>query len=299
MTRALPRWAAWLALATLPALSALPALAPAQPADETRAQTEQRLRLAAQLLADSPTAQRIVASGDSAAVAHLNEGRLHHSIAEDAFKRGDFAAARRSADEALRHLGHARRMVPDQPARQAALRTRHEQVQANLERLLESWRQRVPPSEVEDGDRMAAMGLLATARGFGQQGRYEESLHVMASAEKHLLVGMARTLQTRELDYTVRPGTPAEELQLELARHQGLAELLPLALAELRPRPDAAALATRYADTARTLREQAVQQRDAGNVTQALAHVRSATLYVQRALAAAGVVAPPAEGERP
>jgi len=107
-----------------------------------------------------------------------------------------------------------------------------------------------------------------------------------------VLAGMNRTLHAATLDYTLRSSTPAEAFAIELARHRGYAELLPLALRDLKPRPDALALIERYADTSTTLQAQAQQHFQAGDATQALAQIRSATLYVQRALLAAGLVTP-------
>lgn len=268
--------------------------------DETRAQLEQRIRLTAALLGDSPAAQRIVGSGNVQAVAHLDDGRVHHALSEDALARGDLAAARKAADEALRHLALARRMVPDAPARAAAARARHEQMLAHLDRLIESWRQRLPPAEADDGDRLAALGLIDTARYLARSGRHEESVHVLAAAESHVLSGMNRLLAgSRELDYTQRATTPAEEFQLELRRHQDLSELVPLAVSELRPRPDALALIGRYGEASRSLREQALQRQQAGDMPQALAHLRNASMFLQRALGAAGVALPNPTGATP
>ena len=79
-------------------------------------------------------------------------------------------------------------------------------------------------------------------------------MYTLDTAERHVLAGMNRLLGHKTLDYTARASTPAEEYQLELARHQGLVELLPLAVREMKPRDDALALIERYGDSARTLR---------------------------------------------
>jgi hypothetical protein len=281
--------------------AALALLAGGAPAhDETRAQLEQRIRLTATLLGDSPAAQRIVGSGNAQAVAHLDDGRVHHALSEDALARGDLVAARKAADEALRHLALARRMVPDAPARAAAAKARHAQMLSHLERLIESWRQRLPPGEADDGDRIAALGLMDTARYLASGGRHEEGVHVLAAAESHVLAGMNRLLSgARELDYTQRAATPAEEFQLELQRHQSLADLVPLALSELRPRPEAVALIGRYGEASRSLREQALLRQEAGETAQALADLRNASLFLQRALGAAGVALPTPTGATP
>lgn len=260
--------------------------------DESRQQVEQRLRLAARLIADSPTALRITRSGNTQAAGHLDEGRLHQALAEDALQRGDLAGARREIDDALRHVGQARRLVPDDGVRQAAARQRQEQMLATLERLIESWRGHAAPTDAQDGDLVAALGLIGTARAFGEAGRHTEAVFTLEAAERHVLSGMQRALQQREIDYTQRAGTPAQEFELELQRHQGLAELLPLALGELKPRAEAAALIERYAQSSRALRAQAQQHSQGGDPVAALALLRNAMLYLQRALQAAGVSLP-------
>ncbi len=276
-------------------IAALCIVAPARGADELtgRIQVEQKIRLVGRLIADGPALQRITHSGNAQAVASLNEGRVHHALAEDCLARGDLPGALQSADEALRHLGLARRLVPDAPAQQAAARQRHDQRAGTVERLIQAWRERAALRAGVDGsDIAAAMELVARARQQADAGRHDEALQSLAAAEHHVLAGMQRALQSTTLDYTQRAATPVQEYEFELARHGGLAELVPLALRDLKPRADLAALAERYADTSSTLRGQAQQQYQAGDVTGALGLLRNATLYVQRALAAAGVSAP-------
>lgn len=286
-------WASRLALAALAWVAA-----PAQ-ADEHRTQVEQRVALTARLLADSSTTQRITGGGNREAVMHLESGRMHHALAADALRRGDVPTARREVEEALRQLAQARRLAPDTQARQAGLRQRYELMLANLERLLESWREHAGPATTDDGDRLAAMGLMDTARYFSGAGRAEDAMHTLASAESHVLAGMNRALTAREIDYTQRAGNPAEEFQLELRRHQALSDLVPLAVREMKPGPEAVALIGRYGDSSRGLVAQAKELFGAGRAADALATLRQATLSVQRALGAAGVSMPAAVGATP
>ena len=281
---------------------AFAALTHASAADDeaaARQQLEQRLKLTASMMSDSGTAQRIGSSGNQRATALLDEGRVHHALAVELLAKGDLAGARRAADEALKHLGQARRLVPDAPARQNAAKLRSEQMLASLERLIDAWRQRIGPTEVEDGDLFAAIGLITTARGFTREGRFEEAVWTLAAAEGHVLTGMNRVMHARTLDYTARASTPAEEFQLEMARHRSLTELVPLAVNDLKPRADALALIDRYTEASGQLRQQAQAQFQAGDLPQALAHLRNALMYVQRALTSAGLVVPPSTGSTP
>jgi hypothetical protein len=270
--------------------------------DALRRQVEQRLQLVARMIGDTASVQRIQSSGNTQAQTNYEEARVHHSAALDFMAHNDLSQARRSADEALRHIGTARRLAPDAPTRQAAARQRHDQLLASLDRLVAAWRRRAdaagtaPPAK--DSERLTAtLGLMASAAHLAADKRYDEASNLLMQAERHVLEGMNGLLQSTTLDYSNRPSTPVEELDQELARHRGLADLVPLAISDLKPRVEALALIERYNETSTTLRTQALQQQQAGDLTQALVHIRNATMYVQRALQAAGLVVPQAIGE--
>ncbi|MDP4299106.1 tetratricopeptide repeat protein [Leptothrix discophora] len=265
-----------------------------------RAQVEQKLRLAGMLIADSPAAQRIVASGHAEARAHLEEGRAHQAQAAELLARGELAQARKAIDEALRHLGSARRLVPDPAARQAQLQRRHGEMLASTERLIEAWRGRQSELSAQDSaDLASATGLLDGSRQQAAQGRHEEAIATLARAEKLLLAGYYRGVQNATLDYTQRADTPAEAYTLALTQYRALADLLPLAVRDLKPAPATLALVERYAAAASALEGQAVQRHHAGDLEQATADLRNAVLQVQRALSTAGLATPAPTGSSP
>jgi hypothetical protein len=262
--------------------------------DSARAQIEQRIRLTDRLIGDAATGQRITASGHVRATSLLTEARVHQAVAEQALADGDLAVARREVDEALRHIGQARRLVPDAPARQAAAQQRYSQRLATLDRLLQAWPVPGPGAETsgDADDRLNATVLLLDARRLADDQRYDEANQQLTLAEARLLAGMNRLLHQRTLDYSSRPTTPAEVFGETLARHEALIELVPVALTELKPGAEARALVERYGDTSRRLRQQAVQRQQQGDLALALDDLHNAVLYVQRALAAAGVAMP-------
>lgn len=275
---------------------------PAQAQDDAaqRAQLEQKLRLAAMLIADSPAAQRILASGHAEARAHLDEGRAHHAQAAELLARGELTAARKAIDEALRHLGSARRLVPDNAARLAQQQRRHAELQASTERLVEAWRGRQSELSAQDSaDLASASALLDDARQQAAQGRHEDAITTLARAEKLLLAGYYRGVQNATLDYTQRATSPAEAWTLALTQYHALADLVPLAVRDLKPAPAALALVERYGAAASALLGQAQQRQQAGEQEQALADLRNAVLQVQRALSTAGLATPAPTGNPP
>ena len=263
-----------------------------------RQQAEQRLRLAGRLMADSPAAMRITGSGHAQAIAHYDEGRVHLTVAEEAMRTGDYVRARHSADQALRHFGQARLLVPDVPASQQAIRQRQEQRLAALERLLEAWRARAVAAGGPDDAWLDASGLIGQARQLSEAQRFEESLALLTQAEPRVLAGMQHAIGAREIDYTERATSPAEEWRIERSRHAALADLVPLALRELRLRDDIRTLIERYVQSSESLAAQALVRHDAGESDAALDMLRVATMYLQRALAAAGVALPAEERSR-
>lgn len=267
--------------------------------DSLRSQLEQRIRMTAKLIADSALSHRIGASGNAAAATHVDEGRIHQSLAEGLLAQGDLAGARREVDDALRHVAIARRLAPDATARQAAVRIRFEQKLMNLKGLLQSWRDRIGPGDVEDGEYLSAVSLVGSAQYLGEQGRHDDALQAIQDAEGHVLRGMNRLLHARTLDYTARATTPSEEFDNELLRHQALADLLPLAAQELKPRDDAMALIDRYSEASQALHSKARRLAQAGDFSRALADIQNASMFLVRALSAAGLHTPAPAGSTP
>lgn len=281
-----PRWAGALVIAvTCGAAQA--------DADALRQQLVQKIKLAAQLIADAATAQRIAASGNEQAQASLDAGRVHLAQAQTLLSSGDLAGAQQSVDSSLRQIGVARRLVPDGPQKVAAARQRHDQLLASTERLLQAYRARAQADKGHDvSDLAAAEGLVGDARHLAADGGYERASEALARAERHLLAGMSRLLQSNTLDYTARFESPAQEFDHEWARYKSIADLVPLAVADLQPRREALAVIERYAETAKALSTLARRKAESGQHPQALQGLRSATLYLQRALTAAGLTTP-------
>jgi hypothetical protein len=267
--------------------------------DAARGLVKQKLELVARLLADPGIRQRVASSDQPQAQVHLDEGRLHHAAAEDQLAKGDLSGARKAADDALRHLAAARRLAPDAPARMAAQRARYEQMFASTERLIEAWRQRLEQARGDRSLTVSAAGLLGTARSDADAGRYDEAQRTLAQAESLVLQGMARALPDATLDYTARFVGAAEEFEHELGRHRALAELVPLAIQNLKPAPEARALVARWQEGAGAQHERALQLHRTGDTVRALEQIREASLQMQRALTAAGLVMPGATGTPP
>ena len=88
-----------------------------------------------------------------------------------------------------------------------------------------------------------------------------------------------------------------EEFDFELERHRSFERLVPLAVVQYRPTPEARILVDRYVAQARDLRERA-QALVGSDAMAAIKHLTDGTDSLRRALQAAGLVVPQIMGSQ-
>lgn len=283
------RVARW--LAPLSAAALLAAGAAAQ--DAARRALEHKLDFVRQLVADSPAARRIAASGNADALQLLEDGRRHYARANEALRGGDPAAAERAADEAIWSLGRARQLVPDDLNRTIAARVRYQQLLSSAERMVPAYRTHLSHAGSADApDLAAALELIEQAKSLAAAERHADANRALLQAERHLLVGLNRTIGDRTLVYRAHFETPAAEFDYELQRHRSLRDLVPVAIDELKPGAEARALIGRHVERSESLRAQAEALAGERRHDAALETVRAATAILQQALTAAGLAMP-------
>lgn len=276
------------------ALSAALFIAAALAQDAAARRTvEQKLELVRQLVSDSPAARRIAASGNSAAQRHLEEGRRHFERAGEALRAGDIAAAGAAADEALWSFGRARQLVPDDMSRAIAERVRYQQLLQSAERMVPTYRGHLAHAGAADApDLAAALALIEQAKTLAAAERIGEANRALLQAERHLLVGLNRTIGDRTLVYRAHFETTAQEFDYELERHRSLHELVPVAIDQLKPGAEARAAIGQLVERSQSLRARAVALAGERRHEAALDTVREATALLQRALTTAGLAMP-------
>jgi hypothetical protein len=275
-------------------LSAALFVAAATAQDATARRTvEQKLELVRQLVSDSPGARRIAASGNAAAQRHLDEGRRHFERAAEALRAGDIAAAGAAADEALWSFGRARQLVPDDMNRAIAERVRYQQLLQSAERMVPTFRAHLAHAGAADApDLAAALELIEQAKTLAAAERIAEANRALLQAERHLLVGLNRTIGDRTLVYRAHFETPALEFDYELERHRSLHDLVPVAIDELKPGAEARTAIRQLVERSRSLRARAVALAGERRHEAALETVREATALLHSALTTAGLAMP-------
>jgi len=254
----------------------------------------QKGQLVQRLLGDSPAVQRISDSGNLEAMRYFAAAAGHRTKGDAALEAGDLSAADAQYNEALWLIGKARQLVPDSMRRVIEYRFRYAQLLASIESLDQSYRAHLARSGRAAADPSLARvsGMVEQARSFRTAEQLPEANRVLLQAQGILLAAVGGAYRGLTLDYTPRFSDAAEEYRFELDRNQSYADLVPIALAELRPQDEAQKTMQRHTESGRALRRQAQQLAAARQFDAALKTLRAGTDELQRALAAAGVAVP-------
>jgi len=270
------------------------AAAPQLSSPPTRTTLEQKHALVARLLGDSPAAKRIAGSTNAEAKQYMAVAQEHETQAAAALAAGELPKTDVLLNEALWMIGKARQLVPDTMYRVIEWRFRYARMQDVVDALYGSYEKHVTRVSAirAPRDREEIARLIGEARSFRTSEQIPEAVAALERAERMLLVGLNQMLGSETIEYTQKFESSSEEFAHELHRNRSYAELVPIAISQLRPGPEALRLAARYIESNQTLTEQAQQQAARKNFPAALKGVREGTASLQRALAAAGLVVP-------
>lgn len=261
----------------------------------------QKEQLVSSLLADSSAAERIRVSGGEAARRSFEAAAAALTVAREHLRNSNWGAADSRLNEAMQAIASARRQAPDDALRRAEGHRRYQRLLETIDSLRGAYERHL--GRLRGGGGAAAgaddegLARLSSARERAAArfaaGEVEASLRVLEDAQAELLRGLNRLLGAQTLDYALRFASPAEEFAYENARNRSLAELVPIALAELKPTEGAARLVARYVERNAGLRQDAVSAADRGDLAGALKAMRDGSAYLLRALLSAGLVTPP------
>ncbi len=267
------------------------------PPSHLRELVAQKRALLSQLLGDSLAAARIAASGHPQALQSMGGAREQYVRALAVLQAGDLGTANEMFNEAIWMIGIARQLAPDPLSRGNELRERNESLLASIESMGKAYLTHLSHlgrHESEDAAWRKITGLIAEARALAGS-RLAESNRALLQAEYELLAAFSAVLSTKNVDYTPHFSDQKDEFQFEFERNRSYDDLIPLAIAELKPPADAIRLIARHVESNRVLRDSAQRLATARNYQGALNNIRNGTAELQRALLAAGLVVPQEE----
>ncbi|MDH5211627.1 MAG: hypothetical protein OEW96_08150 [Betaproteobacteria bacterium] len=273
-------------------LALAPLLPPALADDGSRLRViEQKAALVQRVLEDSALAKRIAASASDEAKGYLAHARARSRSARSLVAEGRLQAGEEAIDEAVALIGKARSLVPDRDQATSDQRARYAALLESTQGLLASARRQAAraPAGAEPAEVARSAALIGRAEVLAGREHVDEAYRTLLEAERELLVGLTRLVGSATLDYTVRFESPEDEVRHETARVQSLRQLVPLALAALKPAPAAVRSAEELVQHAVQLQARAEAHAARGEFAAALASLRQATDALQRALRAAGL----------
>jgi len=260
---------------------------------------EQKISMLERLLSQSPVAARVQASGSAQAQGHLSAARELAARARSLSAAGQLPGADALLNEAIWEISRAQQLVPDSGVRQAGDRARYAQLEDSVAALRRTAQIAAAgtPAGGEPPERVVARADLHVQQAvtLAAAERYAEANQQLDQALLLLMKDASSRLAGQTLVYGNRFANRREEFDHELERHRSFERLVPLALSELRPAPEAVALVQRHVARARDLRErgEALASRD---VAAAIGHVVEGTEALRRALQASGLVVPQTMG---
>lgn len=275
------------------------------PAPDRRA-FDQKESLVRRLVFDSPAEQRILASGNEEARSHFARARAQHARAVALAESGSLKDAETELNAAMWAVGKARQLVPDAAARAVDQRVRYASLSRTVETLTGSYETNLARAKglprgtaVSDSRLEAVRARVEEARSLASSERDSEAVVALEKAERELMAGLNGLLGSATIRYATKFESPADEYAWELERNRSYRELVPVALAELKPRREAVTLVERYVATNRTHLADAERLAGSSQFGPAIDALRSGTTFLQAALAAAGLVMPKDAGASP
>lgn len=261
-------------------------------------QVEQKAGMLDRMLNHSPLAGRIANSQNDEARQHFGRARDLTQHARRVIGEGDLRAADNLLNEAILEVSKAQQLVPDPGVQQAAERARYAHLEdsvAALRRTAQIALPNVPAARKAESDQAlrSADGLVEQAVALARSDKYIEANRHLDRALMLLLKDASQRLTGQTIVYDHRFANRREEFDFELNRHRDFERLVPLALLEYRPSPEARVLVERHVEQARELRERAEAQVERDPLL-AIRHLLDGTEALRRALQAAGLSVPQA-----
>jgi hypothetical protein len=259
-------------------------------------QVEQKAAMLDRMLNHSPVAGRIANSQNDEARRHFGRARDLTQHARRLVGEGELRAADGLLTEAIYEISKAQQLVPDPGLQQAAERARFAQLEDSVTALRRTAEIALPnaqPAKKAESEQAlrAADALVEQAVALARSDKYIEANRQLDRALMLLLKDASQRLAGHTIVYDHKFANRREEFDFELHRHRDFERLVPLALLEYRPSPEARALVDRQVAHARELRERGEAQ-FARDPLAAIRDIVEGTDALRRALQAAGLALP-------
>ena len=250
---------------------------------------EQKAALVASYL-DSAMARRVAEGDDAEAKALVVRAATLLDRIRRALAAGEFAAAERDLDEALRSLGMATQIAATARSAEteAQARVRYERLRGRIDSYLASGTAGAGTPWQSAAARLET--LTAEAAALAGTGRYRDANKLLGEAYRTVVAIVAESRAGQTVVSRLSFATAQDELDYERRRNDSYEMLLDLMLSEREPAADTLrALVGRHRADSGDLRRRADAAAEAGDYRTAIDRMEEATRRLARALQAGGV----------
>jgi hypothetical protein len=261
----------------------------------SEAKVKQKL-LFAEMMLNSEGAKRVTGSQNEEAKQLLAKAKSFMSQGHQKLQAGALPEALTLADESLKVIGQATKLVPSQDEL-AQLAEKYKSMLAEINDYRKSHKNNLERMEkagtVADDvryDEKKVDELLTKAQGYANKSDYINANKILKDVRQTVTVALHNMLDSQTIVYDLNFATAADEYDYELKRFSGYEELIPIAIEAKKPSPGAIKLMQSFVDKARKRRDQAVSKAEAGEYGDAIAMLQQATKTVRRALRMVGVM---------
>ncbi len=263
-------------------------------AQVSKAKVEQKL-VFADMMINSKGAKRVLASNNGEAKHLLASARKDLVSSREKLLAGALPEALALADQAVKGVGAASKMVPSEDA-VAELSQRHDELLHEIEDFEASYDSNyVRMAKAGDApkdsgyDKAQVASMKKEAQVLASKGDYAKANAKLEQAQAIVTRGLHKMLDSKTLVYELKFDTPADEYEYELKRFGGYEELIPVAVEMKRPAAGALKLMDSFLDKGRKRRDEAKEKAAEGDYGAAVGMLQQATKTVRRALRMVGV----------
>lgn len=260
----------------------------------TESKVKQKLMFA-EMMAGAQGAKRVMSSQNAEAKELVVKAKQLLTEGRNKSKAGALPEALEMANQALKMLSEATRLVPGEEEL-AQLAENYKNMLAEIQDYQKSYQNNVKSLEKKEGfdasikyDEKEFAETLAKAESFAQQKNYVHANKLLEQAQTTVTTALHKMLDSKTLVYDLNFETPADEYEYEAKRFTGYEELIPIAIEAKKPAPGAVKLMESFLEKARKRRDEAQAKADAGDYPSAIGMMLQATKTVRRALRMVGV----------
>lgn len=268
--------------------------APAKKAAVSENKVKQKIMFA-DMMVNGQGAKRVAASSNVEAQQLIAGAKSDLAESRKKLLAGALPEALALADNALKRVGSASRLVPSEDAK-AQLARRNDELQQEIkdfelsyERNYKRMAKAGNVSADVEYDKARVESLKSDAELLAGKGDYVKSNAKLEEAQSIVTMGLHKMLDSKTLVYDLKFESPAEEFEYELKRFSGYEALVPVAIEMKKPAAGALSLMDSFLEKARKRRDEAQGKADSGDYAAAMEMMVQATKTVRRALRMVGV----------